>query len=60
MESYEIVVIGGGLFGSAAAKYASHDFPNGETLLVGPGAGIEDNLSLKVFMGWSLAVTVRY
>ena len=48
MESYEIVVIGGGLFGSAAAKYASYDFPNGETLLVGPGAGLEDNLSSDV------------
>ena len=42
MESdiYEIVVIGAGLIGSAAAKYAAEDFPNGQTLLVGPGAGL--------------------
>ena len=49
MESYEIVVIGAGLFGSAAAKYASYDFPNGETLLIGPGAGLEEDPSLNGF-----------
>ena len=37
---YEVVVVGAGLIGSAAAKYASEDFPNGQTLLVGPGAGL--------------------
>ena len=37
---YEIVVIGAGLIGSAAAKYAAEDFPDGQTLLVGPGAGL--------------------
>ena len=37
---YEVVVIGAGLIGSAAAKYAAEDFPNGQTLLVGPGAGL--------------------
>ena len=49
MESYEIAVIGGGLFGSAAAKYSSYDFPNGETLLIGPGAGLDDDPKLNVF-----------
>ena len=49
MDSYEIVIIGGGLFGSAAAKYASFDFPNGKTLLIGPGAGLADDPTLKTF-----------
>ena len=39
-DTYEIVVIGAGLLGSAAAKYAAEDFPDGQTLLVGPGAGL--------------------
>ena len=37
---YEVVVVGAGLIGSAAAKYASEDFSDGQTLLVGPGAGL--------------------
>ena len=37
---YEVVVVGAGLIGSAVAKYASQDFPDGKTLLVGPGAGL--------------------
>ena len=36
-------------FGSAAAKYASYDFSNGETLLIGPGAGLEEDPSLNGF-----------
>ena len=39
---YEVVVVGAGLIGSAVAKYAAQDFPNGKTLLVGPGAGLND------------------
>ena len=39
-DTYEIVVIGAGLIGSAAAKYVAEDFPDGQTLLVGPGAGL--------------------
>ena len=49
MACYEVVVIGAGLFGSAAAKYASYDFPNGKTLLIGPGAGLEEDPSLQTF-----------
>ena len=48
MIEYEVVVIGAGLFGSAAAKYGAEDFPDGNTLLIGPGAGLdEDNTSKK-------------
>ena len=36
---YEVVIVGGGLIGSAAAKYAAEDFRGGKTLLIGPGAG---------------------
>ena len=39
---YEVVVVGAGLIGSAVAKYVSQDFPDGKTLLVGPGAGLKD------------------
>ena len=42
MVCYEVVVIGAGLFGSAAAKYAAEDIPQGCTILVGPGAGSEE------------------
>ena len=37
---YEVVIVGAGLIGSATAQYAAKDFPNGQTLLVGPGAGL--------------------
>ena len=43
MSYYEVVVIGGGLFGSAAAKYAAEEFPDGKTLLIGPRAGLEED-----------------
>ena len=36
---YEVVIVGAGLIGSAAAKYAAEDFQGGKTLLIGPGAG---------------------
>ena len=49
MSEYEFVVIGAGLFGSAAAKYAAEDFPDGNTLLIGPGAGLEDDTTSKEF-----------
>ena len=49
MDPYEIIIIGAGLFGSSAAKYASYDFPKGKTLLIGPGAGLQDDPSLKQF-----------
>ena len=49
MTCYEVVVIGAGLFGSAAAKYAAEDFSNGNTLLIGPGAGIQDDPTSKLF-----------
>ena len=38
-ETYEVVIVGAGLIGSAAAKYAAQEFPGGKTLLIGPGAG---------------------
>jgi len=46
---YEVVVIGAGLFGSAAAKYAAEDFPDGKTLLIGPGAGLCEDPALTKF-----------
>ena len=49
---YEIVVIGAGLIGSAAAKYAAEDFPDGQTLLVGPGAGLSI-LEHGIYMDWT-------
>ena len=38
-ETYEVVIVGAGLIGSAAAKYAAEEFQGGKTLLIGPGAG---------------------
>ena len=49
MSEYEVVVIGAGLFGSAAAKYAAKDFPDGKTVLIGPGAGLEDDPTSRQF-----------
>ena len=49
MSCYEVVIIGAGLFGSAAAKYASEDFPIGSTLLVGPGAGMKEDPAMENF-----------
>ena len=46
MMCYEVVVIGAGLFGSAAAKYAAEDFPQGSTILVGPGAGSVEDIDI--------------
>ena len=46
---YDVIVVGSGLFGSAAAKYAAEEFPNGSTLLVGPGAGLENDPQLSCF-----------
>ena len=42
MNTYEVVVVGAGLIGSATAKYVSKEFPNGQTLLIGPGAGLDE------------------
>ena len=39
---YEVVVVGAGLIGSSAAKYAAEEFPHGNTLLIGPGAGLNN------------------
>ena len=38
---YEVVVVGAGLIGSSAAKYAAEEFPGGNVLLIGPGAGLK-------------------
>ena len=45
---YDVAVVGGGLFGSAVAKYAAQE--GGEVILVGPSE--EAKLTAEIFGAW--------
>ena len=53
---YEVVIVGSGLIGSSAAKYAAEEFPDGNALLIGPGAGLN---SFDHGIGWIYLMRVR-